>query len=430
MNVQIQNIGILKDAEICLDGLTVITGYNDSGKSTVGKALYSLYHGINVYQDKILDDSVDYVMGALKGISSVDKRKTKELLRNWLETTIDMSDDEIREQRTKMIYTLLMFANELKNHFHSKQSVIYTANLAKRLETIQDPVFKLKVKKDVILQAFKTEFDGKIRNAYTRKTGKMSVSDGETDCNDLQITNSTVKFPNMFGGEFYFKDVVFIDTPMILSDFFDILMDLRKSKTKQGHRVDLVEKLINENSRNRNNIIDDTLAKERLEAIDKMIGKVLAGDVALEEGHLLYKIKGQSFGAGSLASGLKSYVIIRRLLDNGYLRENSLLIIDEPEVHLHPQWQLYFAELLVLMAKQLDLRMILTTHSPYFLQALDVFSKKHGLHQKSHFYLAKREADGAVIENIDGKLDETYNMLAEPIIRLRELYEEQLETGT
>lgn len=430
MNVQIQNIGILKDAEICLDGLTVITGYNDSGKSTVGKALYSLYHGINVYQDKILDDSVDYVMGALKGISSVDKRKTKELLRNWLETTIDMSDDEIREQRTKMIYTLLMFDNELKNHFHSKQSVIYTAKLAKRLETIQDPVFKLKVKKDVILQAFKTEFDGKIRNAYTRKTGKMRVYDGETDCNVLQITNSTVKFPNMFDGEFYFKDVVFIDTPMILSDFFDILMDLRKSKTKQGHRVDLVEKLINENSRNRNNIIDDTLAKERLEAIDKMIGKVLAGDVALEEGHLLYKIKGQSFGAGSLASGLKSYVIIRRLLDNGYLRENSLLIIDEPEVHLHPQWQLYFAELLVLMAKQLDLRMILTTHSPYFLQALDVFSKKHGFHQKTHFYLAKREADGAVIENIDGKLDETYNMLAEPIIRLRELYEEQLETGT
>ena len=258
----------------------------------------------------------------------------------------------------------------------------------------------------------------------------MRVYDGETDCNVLQITNSTVKFPNMFDGEFYFKDVVFIDTPMILSDFFDILMDLRKSKTKQGHRVDLVEKLINENSRNRNNIIDDTLAKERLEAIDKMIGKVLAGDVALEEGHLLYKIKGQSFGAGSLASGLKSYVIIRRLLDNGYLRENSLLIIDEPEVHLHPQWQLYFAELLVLMAKQLDLRMILTTHSPYFLQAVDVFSKKHGFHQKTHFYLAKREADGAVIENIDGKLDETYNMLAEPIIRLRELYEEQLEIGT
>lgn len=430
MNVHIQNIGILKDAEICLDGLSVITGYNDSGKSTVGKALYSLYHGINVYQDKILDDSVDYVMGALKRYAIDSKLKVREGLRQWFIETMDRPDEEIADQRMKLVYNLLLEVHELGTRYHNQVGVQDTADLAKRLETVQDPVFKFKVKTDVILQTFKTEFDGKIRNAYTRKTGKMRVYDGETDCNVLQITNSTVKFPNMFDGEFYFKDVVFIDTPMILSDFFDILMDLRKSKTKQGHRVDLVEKLINENSRNRNNIIDDTLAKERLEAIDKMIGKVLAGDVALEEGHLLYKIKGQSFGAGSLASGLKSYVIIRRLLDNGYLRENSLLIIDEPEVHLHPQWQLYFAELLVLMAKQLDLRMILTTHSPYFLQALDVFSKKHGFHQKTHFYLAKREADGAVIENIDGKLDETYNMLAEPIIRLRELYEEQLETGT
>jgi len=430
MNVQIQNIGILKDAEICLDGLSVITGYNDSGKSTVGKAMYSLYHGINVYQDKILNDSVDYVMGALKRYAIDSKLKVREGLRQWFIETMDRPDKEIADQRMKLVYNLLLEVHELGTRYHNQVGVQDTADLAKRLETVQDPAFKFKVKTDVILQTFKTEFDGKIRNAYTRKTGKMRVYDGETDYNVLQITNSTVKFPNMFDGEFYFKDVVFIDTPMILSDFFDILMDLRKSKTKQGHRVDLVEKLINENSRNRNNIIDDTLAKERLEAIDKMIGKVLAGDVALEEGHLLYKIKGQSFGAGSLASGLKSYVIIRRLLDNGYLRENSLLIIDEPEVHLHPQWQLYFAELLVLMAKQLDLRMILTTHSPYFLQALDVFSKKHSFHQNTHFYLAKREADGAVIENIDGKLDETYNMLAEPIIRLRELYEEQLETAT
>lgn len=430
MNVQIQNIGILKDAEICLDGLTVITGYNDSGKSTVGKALYSLYHGMNVYQDKILDDSVEYVLDALNSYPRAERLKFGEALRGWLAETMKMPEEEVRKNRSELIYNLLLLTDEIGRRYHDKSGLQRTANIAKRLETILDLVFKIKVKKDVILQTFKTEFDGKIRNAYTRKTGKMRVYDGETDCNVLQITNSAVKFPNMFDGEFYFKDVVFIDTPMILSDFFDILMDLRKSKTKQGHRVDLVEKLINENSRNRNNIIDDTLAKERLEAIDKMIGKVLAGDVALEEGHLLYKIKGQSFGAGSLASGLKSYVIIRRLLDNGYLRENSLLIIDEPEVHLHPQWQLYFAELLVLMAKQLDLRMILTTHSPYFLQALDVFSKKHGFHQKTHFYLAKREADGAVIENIDGKLDETYNMLAEPIIRLRELYEEQLETGT
>ena len=42
MELTLKNVGIIKDSTIKLDGLTVITGPNNSGKSTVGKALYSL----------------------------------------------------------------------------------------------------------------------------------------------------------------------------------------------------------------------------------------------------------------------------------------------------------------------------------------------------------------------------------------------------
>ena len=42
MELTLKNIGIIKDSTIKLDGLTVITGPNNSGKSTVGKVLYSL----------------------------------------------------------------------------------------------------------------------------------------------------------------------------------------------------------------------------------------------------------------------------------------------------------------------------------------------------------------------------------------------------
>ncbi|MEA2018479.1 MAG: AAA family ATPase, partial [Campylobacterota bacterium] len=37
MNLKLNNIGIIKEADIKLDGLTVIAGENDSGKSTVSK---------------------------------------------------------------------------------------------------------------------------------------------------------------------------------------------------------------------------------------------------------------------------------------------------------------------------------------------------------------------------------------------------------
>jgi len=42
MRLNINNIGIIKEADIALNGLTVIAGKNDSGKSTVSKVLYSM----------------------------------------------------------------------------------------------------------------------------------------------------------------------------------------------------------------------------------------------------------------------------------------------------------------------------------------------------------------------------------------------------
>ncbi len=40
MELQLKNIGMIKEANVKIDGLTVIAGENDTGKSTVGKALF------------------------------------------------------------------------------------------------------------------------------------------------------------------------------------------------------------------------------------------------------------------------------------------------------------------------------------------------------------------------------------------------------
>jgi predicted ATP-dependent endonuclease of OLD family len=41
MKLQLENIGIIKNATIQFNGLTVIAGENDTGKTTVGKVLFS-----------------------------------------------------------------------------------------------------------------------------------------------------------------------------------------------------------------------------------------------------------------------------------------------------------------------------------------------------------------------------------------------------
>ncbi|MBA5249383.1 MAG: ABC transporter ATP-binding protein, partial [Gammaproteobacteria bacterium] len=47
MKLTIKNIGTIKEAEIELSGLTVIAGENDSGKSTVGKLMFSIVKAIS-----------------------------------------------------------------------------------------------------------------------------------------------------------------------------------------------------------------------------------------------------------------------------------------------------------------------------------------------------------------------------------------------
>ena len=42
MELKIQNVNKIKYADIKLNGLTVIVGANDSGKSTVGRVLFSV----------------------------------------------------------------------------------------------------------------------------------------------------------------------------------------------------------------------------------------------------------------------------------------------------------------------------------------------------------------------------------------------------
>ena len=68
------------------------------------------------------------------------------------------------------------------------------------------------------------------------------------------------------------------------------------------------------------------------------------------------------------SSGMKTFYLIKSLLEKGVIRENGTLILDEPEVHLHPEWQLKFAEIIVLLQKEFGLHILINTHSPYLFK--------------------------------------------------------------
>ncbi len=76
--------------------------------------------------------------------------------------------------------------------------------------------------------------------------------------------------------------------------------------------------------------------KHNLEPIENIFRNVLTGNIVKKmDGKILeYNINGKNMKIENLASGLKVFIVLRLLYENGYISRESLLIIDEPETHL------------------------------------------------------------------------------------------------
>jgi len=113
---------------------------------------------------------------------------------------------------------------------------------------------------------------------------------------------------------------------------------------------------------------------------------VLAGGVSLSldpSGYpeISYRYRGQDLPlhrTSSMISELAPVVLyLRHVVD-----ENGLLIIEEPESHLHPESQLLLAHVLVKLVN-VGLRIMLTTHSDYFLRGLNNAIRQGALHPEA-----------------------------------------------
>ena len=103
---------------------------------------------------------------------------------------------------------------------------------------------------------------------------------------------------------------------------------------------------------------------------------------------------GATFAYGSCAEGIKTLLPLQVLDAYGLLDSNTLLILDEPEVHLHPQWIVDCAEVLVALVKERQVRVLVASHSPYLIQALQRFAAQRLETGQYRFYLAEDAGRG------------------------------------
>ena len=110
--------------------------------------------------------------------------------------------------------------------------------------------------------------------------------------------------------------------------------------------------------------------------------------------------------------------MIQLLLHTGIIDENSLLVIDEPETHLHPKWQVEYARLLVELVKN-DITVLVTSHSPYMIQALKYYSEEAEIQKNTNFYLSEKQENGmAKMEDVTDDLNKVFLKLSKPLQKL------------
>ena len=220
-------------------------------------------------------------------------------------------------------------------------------------------------------------------------------------------------------GENEIEQFVFIDSPNFLDTFSYMknaslfFLQRRVNINMDEHRTDLVVLLSQE-------ILEQYEYKEFYTEIEQIIdGKVYYDEKKDDIFYKQYSID-KTFDMKQTANGIKMFGYLQMLLLNGTIKSDSLLILDEPEVHLHPKWQLKYAEILTKLVKN-GVKVLVNSHSPYMIQALIKYARDEKIVDESNFYLTNKSDNYVTIENKNEDLNKIFELLAEPMNEIFEL---------
>jgi hypothetical protein len=127
--------------------------------------------------------------------------------------------------------------------------------------------------------------------------------------------------------------------------------------------------------------------KPELRKIYKSIRKLIGGYFRYEEGRGFLFIKAKKkFNMNIVATGIKLLGLIQLLIERNFLKKNTLLIIEEPEVHLHPTLRFSLMELLKELADK-GVYILISTHSPEIIAYTEYLVKSGKLPKENCSFL-------------------------------------------
>ena len=406
MELNIKNFARIKEASIKLEGITVIAGENNTGKSTIGKILFASFNSLNDIDAKVrlnISNSINrqwenFVFDLIT-THKIDMDVDIINNSNILNHIINVKDEDIEKAINKIIGEYI----DINDKFVT-EAIRSTANRIKEYKNIS----RGRLSYNIMSQYYNDLFYSQINSRVDKDTmAEIIIKDFGILFEFLD--DRCLKFEKIISG----NNIFFIDNPFVLDKIpYSYSLSIPDSY--------LINQILNKYSKNYMDdgiIADKTLADEKLVNVYKKLYEAVNGKIIFKDDdfYLEFNDFTEPISIHNLSAGLKSFTIIKMLLEKNVLKEKDILVLDEPEIHLHPKWQLLYAEIIVLIQKAFDLHIVMTTHSPYFLEAIESCTRGDGIENKTNYYLADIKDNHSVIDLANDNISDIYYKMASPI---------------
>ncbi len=201
-----------------------------------------------------------------------------------------------------------------------------------------------------------------------------------------------------------FNSITYIETPLILQDFNFIRNSLfsRSQTYPSGKTIDLPPWKLNLINKLQINAESEFYLSDSLLAVYDLIKQTIKGEIIYDynqDSYMFYKEDMPPVRMLHTPSGVKSFGLLQALIKANAIDGNTALLIDDVELHLSPEWQLAYANVLVKLAK-IGVQIIVSTHSSCMVEALSTYSSE----KQTKFYHVEETNEGSVFNDLSDKL--------------------------
>ena len=403
MFLGIRNLGKIETANIEINAITVIAGENNSGKSTIGKALFCIF---NSFYD--IDRQIDQ-----ERLAFIENRLPRDFdWHEWAESVIENKDKYIKDKNLLQQDLTNQLMRNSPGALDTKEFDFegFVNRVVGYLDAPDDKILAI-----VLRKRMQAEFNMQVNNLYyPERDSEVILKIKESEVSIRITKNENIDIANYVSLN---TEVIYIDDPYAVDNLR--LPFYRSQGQDLTHREHLRLCLVRgKTSSPIQEALDEIIASKKLGSVYDKLNSVCPGEMVRKSRFSCVYAENYHnvvVDITNVSTGLKAFIIIKTLLLNGCLEENGTIILDEPEKHLHPEWQLIFAELIVRIQKEFNMHVLINTHSPYFLDAIETFSHKHGIAKKCKYYLTENSGTTSVINDVSDNIEKIYQKLAKPL---------------